>query len=155
MKSYFLGIDPGKLGAYVILDSQGDILLKGKYSDWKSMHDALVSVVDPSQIFAVLEQVAGRAKNGTKNAFSFGGNYGGWECFLQLLEIRYKVVTPQKWQTAILGKFPAGESKKRAAVYCKRKYGAAELLRSDKCHKPDDGIVDALCIAEYALNIKK
>lgn len=135
--TYFLGIDPGKTGAWAVINEQEDVVDNGP-------GDCFICMTFDYQPKTVLEQVHAFPGQGVSSVFSFGENYGGWKATLEILEIPYELATPQKWQKAILGAFPKGESKIRALEFAQKKWPKLNLK------KKDHGLVDALCIALYA-----
>lgn len=141
---YFCGIDPGKSGAWAILNEEGALYDNGAGDCFKCLNHK-----DITPTLTVLEQVHAFPGQGVSSVFSFGANYGGWVATLEILEIPYQLVPPQKWQKAILGSFPKGESKLRALEFAQRRWPTLNLK------KKDHGIVDALCIALYAMRLHK
>lgn len=147
---YYLGIDPGKSGAYVLLDEAGEVCLVSPYQNWKAIHDSLIDITPFNNIVAVLEQVSAMKGQGVTSMFNFGGNYEGWQALMEVLDIRYTLIGPQRWQKAIVGSIPKGKSKEYTTNYVKRKYGMAIMLKTARSKVPDTGIADAICMAEYA-----
>ena len=147
---YYLGIDPGSAsGAYAILDSEGSIVKVELFKGWKDSQNNILQVaLLPAKLIAVLEQVSGRPGERPKAVCSFCGNYMGWQSYLETSDISYTLCTPQRWQKAILGSVPKGESKKYAVAHVSRKYGA-DILIPPRCRTPHEGIADAICIAEF------
>ncbi len=135
--------DPGVTGGWAVINDQADLVESAPFSSWKNIHSILKDLNSHDKLCFALEHVHAMPKQGVSSTFSFGANYGGWQALLEILELSYILVTPQKWQKAILGSFPKGESKKRAFEYLTRRYPATKFL------KGDHGVVDALCIALY------
>lgn len=141
---YYGGIDVGASGGYAIFNTYGHIVTK-KFTSFKEASEDFKSIGNKG--FVVLEQVSAMPGQGVKSMFSFGSNYGGWQALLEILQIPYQLVIPRKWQAAILGSFPKGESKVRALSFCQKRFPHLNLK------KKDDGICDALCIALYAKHL--
>lgn len=144
--SYFVGIDVGKTGGWAILTGDGSFHSMESFKSYKEFKRKLEYFGSsfPKRFFTVLEQVSAMPGQGVTSMFSFGQNYGGWQALLEILEMPYQLSTPQKWQKAILGTFPKGQSKDRALAFVQRRWPELNLK------KKDHGIVDALCIALYA-----
>ena len=142
-----IGIDPGKKGCVVILDS-----IKGVASwlnmpfrpdgilDLTALNDALLPF---STAVIYLEKIHGRSGWGATSVFNFGVNYGqvlGW-----LFDKPHTLITPQKWQyVAHLG--TSGESAKEKSYQ-----SFIRLNPGSKVKKSHDGLVDAFHIARFGL----
>jgi len=140
MKIY-IGIDPGKTGAWAAMDDKGLFLNAEHFTNYKDFEESVKSV--GKNFMVVLEQVSAMPGQGVTSMFTFGQNYGGWIATLELLKLPYQLVRPQAWQKAILGSFPKGESKARALDYASRLHPNLALK------KKDSGIADAICMAHY------
>lgn len=144
-KPYFLGIDPGKTdGAFSIIDSEGTLVTYSKFEGWADVRDKTKPYRKDIKSCAI-EKVASKSGQGVKSVFTFGGNYEGWRCFLEICSISHALIPPTRWQKMFLGTFPSGESKARSVDFINRRYPHARL-------KPTQhGISDATCLALYAL----
>lgn len=61
-------------------------------------------------------------------------------------------VHPASWHAALKTREYVGENtKERALAYVKEKYPGIDLLATPRSKKPHKGIVDAICIADYAV----
>jgi len=143
----YLGIDPGQKGGIAVLagESQaqawrypGDVssaalLVKTILKDWKGTE----------QVMACLEQVHAMPGQGVSSTFKFGANFGAWQGILSANEIPYIMVTPRKWQQAILDA-GTGETKERSLNMARRLFPAVDMQ-----YKADDGKADALNMALY------
>jgi len=142
MINAYLGIDPGsETGAWAVINTSEHIET-GTFECFKCFRDS--NVISFSNTFCVLESVHCFPGMNSKAMTNFMTNFGGWQATLELLEISYQLIAPQKWQKQILGSFPKGQSKPRALAFARRKWPKLNLK------KKDHGIVDALCIALYA-----
>lgn len=139
--SYFCGIDPGKTGAWAVVNEEGSYVDAGNGECFKCLPR------DYTPTLTVLELVHSHPKQGVVSVFKFGSNFGGWKAALEILEYPYQLIPPQKWQKAILGSFPVGESKIRALEFAQKRWPTLKLIRKDH------GLVDALCIALYARSL--
>lgn len=99
---------------------------------------------------AFVEKVHSMPKQGVSSSFKFGQNYGTILGVLGAGRISTTLVTPQRWKKVVLT--DVGDKDKAAAIaFCRRMYPTCQLLASDRCRKPHDGMADALCIATYGL----
>lgn len=145
MTKHFIGIDPGKTGGIAVIDSSGEKMFSQPFTSWIDVKKIIANYGSESTV--CLEQVSSMPRQGVKSTFTFGMNFGGWIAALEILNVPYILVPPGRWQKAILGSFPKGESKARALSYVQRRYPAVEF------RKKDSGVVDALCLALYCKTI--
>lgn len=148
------GIDPGLNGAVVIIGKEIRLfktplvkLGKRPTYDLPRMRELLTSGID----FVVIEDVHAHPKQGTVSMFNFGVGYGLWKGLLSGLQIPYQVVAPQEWQREVLR--GTARDKQAAIEFCHRRFPRVSLLATERSRVPDDGLADALCIAEYGRRI--
>lgn len=140
----YIGIDPGKSGAWAAINGNGQPVISSEFAGFTSFADEIALLKKAYTIrLVVLEQVHAMPRQGVSSMFTFGANYGGWQATLELLELPTLLVRPQAWQKALLGAMPKGESKPRALAYINRLYPTLHLKKSQH------GLVDAFCLAEY------
>lgn len=142
-----LGIDPGLRGGVAYLGSTTlcyPLEIAGGEVDIRAFA-RLVRVLHPDLV--VIEKSGAMPKQGVVSTFSFGKTCGRLEGAIMALGFRLELVTPQAWKRSVL----AGTAKDKAAAiaYCCRAFPSVSLLRSERSKKLDDGMADALCIAEY------
>lgn len=137
----YIGIDPGKAGAMAILDGDSYFVTKFEQGEYIS---ALLGV-DPKQSIVCLEHVHAMPGQGVTSMFSFGQNLGWIQGVLETLGIPYELVTPQKWKR----EFSISDKNGSVSV-CKRLFPYIDLRRTERCRKDDDGIAEAVLMAEYA-----
>lgn len=167
-----VGIDPGLSGAFAAVQLDGPslgvwqlpILGRGKRRelDGKSLSDSLISLADPDGgggiSLVVVEGVTFMRGWGGASGFAFGRGYGTILGVLQSLGLPYETAWPRRWQAAVLPALPEGTPKeqRRAAMkaasiaYVSKRFPRACLLRTPRSRALDDGLADALCIAEFA-----
>lgn len=95
----YIGIDPGKKGAIVILDTAGltyAVPYEGMDTPMELLHPRTWSP------FAVLEKATAGHKQGVTSNFSFGENYGAWRMALHAGKISHQIVTAQTWQKVMI-----------------------------------------------------
>jgi crossover junction endodeoxyribonuclease RuvC len=168
----YLGIDPGVSGAWAIVNSAGQLVASGHFSDPSDVIGRIrtcrhidLSPQSPSMV-ACIEKVHAMPGQGVSSMFTLGENFGLWQGILHTMGIPFEMVTPAKWQRAVLDFLPErekpaeGEDEKacarrraenrktlKAAIvdFVRRRFPSAPLLR-----KKDSDVADAICIALYA-----
>lgn len=143
---YFLGIDPGVSGAFAAIEDIGNVSLVGLYQDRKILIDWLKSGHTAS---AAVEKVSAMPGQGVVSMFTFGASFGLMCGVLEAYSVPYELITPGKWQKAILD-FQVAERKERKAAttaFVLRRY--PDLYHLLKIKK-NQGIADAICLALYA-----
>ena len=93
-----------------------------------------------------LEHVGARPGQGVTSMFSFGENFGFIQGLLTPYSIPFELVRPQKWKK----EFSITADKNSSIAVCKRLFPDVSLLPTARCTKDNDGIAEALLMAEYA-----
>lgn len=142
----YIGIDPGKKGAMaVIFDGMDETVLVP--FDEKAYAETLCGCkARGNSVKACLEHVTAMPGQGVTSMFHFGENFGYIKGLLEAFEIPYELVRPQKWKK----EFSITGEKNSSIEVCKRLFPDVDLRRSDRCRKDDDGLAEALLMAEYA-----
>lgn len=151
-----LGVDPGLSGALALLSDEGAVVwcrdmptLRATRSRREVDGPTIVAWLEPfrraeSGVRMTIELPSVRplqhASAGIKTGISWGRVVG----IAEALSIPFEVVSPQRWQKAILGDVPKGCSKDMARAMAQRLWPQAELGK----RKTQDRS-DALCLAEY------
>lgn len=159
----FLGIDPGKQGAAVLIDRSGRPITArklphlGKDLDlppltaWLEVacYDAGCSV---DAVIAAVEALGSRPspKMGAASAITMGKNWGRLAGWLSGLGCRHDIVQPKAWQKLICP--GSSDPKTRSLGACRRLFPTLDLTPGRKV-KPDDNIADAALIAEWARRV--
>ena len=78
--------------------------------------------------------------------FNFGMNCGWIQGVLDSLNIPYELVSPQKWKK----EFGLASDKKASIRTAQRLFPGVSLKAGEKCRVENDGMAEALLIAEYA-----
>jgi hypothetical protein len=155
----YLGVDPGKKGAAVLLRGDGTLAGStnlphmGRDLDLTALCSWLEGVCyeegcTVDSICATIEALGARPspRMGAGSAITMGKNWGRLDGFLTGLGCRYDIVQPKRWQSEIC---PGGDDPKpRSIAACRRLVPALDLTPGRKT-KPDDGLADACNIAEY------
>ena len=137
----YIGIDPGKKGAMAIIRGPGDYTLVS--FDIEAYSRELLRV---DGAVCALERVGAMPGQGVTSMFSFGENYGFIQGLLTANAIPYELVTPQRWKKA----FEVTGDKNSSVAVAKRLFPGVSLLRTVNSRKDDDGMAEALLLAEYA-----
>lgn len=141
---YYLGIDPGKSGAMaVIFEITGEKMII-PYGEREYIN--LLRKLSGHEVKTCLEHVTAMPKQGVTSMFNFGVNFGYIRGLLEAYSIPYELVRPQKWKK----EFSITGDKNSSLDVCRRLFPDVSLRRTDKCRKDDDGMAEALLMAEYA-----
>lgn len=139
----YIGIDPGKSGAMAIIFDGMDETILTPFDEREYAH--LLRELNSQIAKACLEHVTAMPKQGVTSMFNFGQNFGYIKGLLEAFQIPYELVRPQKWKKEF------GISDKNSSVECcKRLFPGVDLRRTERCRKDDDGLAEALLMAEYA-----
>ena len=140
----YIVIDPGKLGAMAILWQTGDVELipfdKAGYTN------AIARANETDECKCCLEHVSAMPRQGVTSTFSFGENFGWCQGILDAYGVSYELVRPLKWKR----EFSVTSDKNTSIEVCKRLFPDVSLKRAENCRKDDDGLAEALLMAEYA-----
>lgn len=144
----WIGIDPGKSGALAVIseDSFGTMAWAIPFGE-KNYATELAKYIGLAQVKAVcVEKVNAMPGQGVVSMFNFGHNLGFIEGLLQAYELPYQLVPPQTWKK----EFSLNSDKQRSIEVCQKLFPHVSLLPTDKSRKPNDGMAEALLMAEYA-----
>lgn len=147
MKTFFIGIDPGKNGGIAYVDTQDGVSVTMPYSDTELID--LCSVVSHNwnqEAVCCLEKVSARPGQGVVSMFNFGQSVGYIKGVLESFRIPYQEITPQKWKK----EFGLNSDKAVSSEVCRKLFPEINLLATPRCKKPHDGMAEALLMAEYA-----
>lgn len=140
----YIGIDPGKNGAIAIM-KDGEITTH--VFDETAYIGLLRCVAEGEELAGCcLERVGAMPGQGVTGMFNFGMNFGFIQGALSAFEIPYELIRPQTWKK----EFGITKDKNTSIQVCKRLFPNVNLLRTEKCTKPHDGIAEAVLMAEYA-----
>lgn len=169
-KKIYCGIDVGKNGGLVLLDSDMKIVKKTKTPMIGTEYDIknIKKFLQNKDIFHVgIENVhAIQGPTGNSSNFSFGFGKGMLVGLVEGLEIPYTLVHPKTWQKVAwegvtkqikLGKVNKRtkkrskkvDTKKTSLIASKRLFPDESFLATSRSRTPHDGIVDAALIAYY------
>lgn len=142
----YIGIDPGQKGSSCILGFDEPIFCGPGV---EGLISALF-VTNYAGIHVVLEKSHAMKGQGVSSTFTFAQGYGELIGALKACKIAYTCVHPRTWTKVMLQGVPTRfEGKQRAAYAAAQLFPTIDLRRTPKCKKPDEGMVDALLIAEW------
>ena len=143
-----IGIDPGAAGAIAAINDRKQILYLSTYSKegYIFMLRALQQEHPEAEFACCLEHVGAMPGQGVVSMFKFGENFGWIQGVLETLGIPFELVRPQKWKK----EFSITSDKNTSVEVCRRLFPDAKLKKTDRCRKDDDGLAEALLMAEYA-----
>lgn len=139
----YIGIDPGKTGAMAVINKY---VTKVIPFNPRSYIKELTAVTSFSSCVCCLEHVSAMPGQGVTSMFHFGENFGWIQGVLEAFGIRYELVRPQKWKK----EFSITGDKNSSIAVCKRLFPGISLLPTERCRKENDGMAEALLMAEYA-----
>ena len=140
----YIGIDPGKSGAMAIIFEGMDETVLTPFDEREYTH--LLRDLNSQISKACLEHVGAMPGQGVTSMFNFGQNFGYIKGLLEAYQISYELVRPQKWKK----EFGITGEKNNSIEVCKRLFPGVSLRRTERCRKDDDGMAEALLMAEYA-----
>ena len=140
----YIGIDPGKKGAMAIIDGENVRIVPFDKDEYMHQIAETAAAVDPAR--CVLEHVGAMPGQGVTSTFSFGESFGWLQGVLEAWGIPYELVRPAKWKKA----FSVTADKNTSIEVARRLFPDVSLRRTDRCRKDDDGMAEALLMAEYA-----
>lgn len=147
----YIGVDPGKKGAFTIIDEDGEI----KVYPWSNesfilqmrrIYSVRAAHGNFYNEIACVEHVSAMPGQGVVSMFNFGQNFGFIQGVLSALGIPYELVRPQKWKK----EFSVTKDKNTSIEVCKHLFQSVSLKRTEKCKKDDDGMAESVLLAEYA-----
>ena len=170
-----IGIDPGLDGAFAIFEDGKCIHAEKLFFEEKILQmghvadtlEVLTFRLEPDLIMC--EHVHSTPNDGHVGAFTFGMGFGHIRGFCQGRGWNYETIRPVTWKRAVLKgamgmvpyaiariqeTYPKYNPKKRdknkatTIDYVMTQYPQIELCPG-RCRLPQDGLADAICLAEY------
>ncbi|MGP5563742.1 hypothetical protein [Vreelandella alkaliphila] len=148
-----VGIDPGLKGGISCIDTEGWTWAEplphiGKEVD---MHSILSTLAPPDVVESVIVERLGirpgqSAQSGATQGINWGRLIGG----LEVAGYSIRLVRPQDWKAKVLR--GTKKDKSDAIAFVSRAYPGVNL-KPGKCRTPQDGLADAVCIAEYGRHL--
>lgn len=144
--SVYMGIDPGKSGAIAVIGEERQIMELKPFS--KDGYKRIMRDYGGYDVVCCLEHVAAMPGQGVTSMFSFGENFGWIQGMLEANDVSYQLVRPRIWKKD----YSLNDSKQQSTEACRRLFPDVgnRLHRTDGSRKDDDGLAEALLMAEYA-----
>jgi len=157
----YIGIDNGLTGGLVALSDHHGLIV-GKLAMPQSRYRSR-NEINIRAIHIWLSEVTGgnlsnaeyviEEPNNSRNpstAYSVASSFHSMRGFFEAKLLHFHRITPQSWQTAMLGKLVKGESKPAALAKARQIWPDEKWLPTKRHRTPDEGLIDAALIAEYA-----
>lgn len=144
-----IGVDPGKSGALAVIyadENNQPFRIKVVPFDASVYREVISACVDESRVVCCVEKVGAMPGQGVVSMFNFGHNLGLIEGLLQANKIPYQLVPPQTWKK----EFSLSSDKQSSIDVCKKLFPNISLLATPRSRKDNDGMAEALLLAEYA-----
>ena len=141
----YIGIDPGKTGALAYIKEDVVNVMPFNEDIYKFTLSNL-SILGAENIRCCVENVGSRPGEAVSRVFNFGKSFGYILGLLEAYHIPYELVTPQKWKKV----FSVTADKNTSIAVCKRLFPGVSLLPTALRRKDNDGMAEALLMAEYA-----
>lgn len=136
----YIGIDPGLKGGIALIRDESATAVPFTKDLLK---EVCRSLKEPAVCF--LEKVGAMPGQGVTSMFNFGTTYGYIMGVLEAFDIPYQLISPQKWKKH----FSLDKDKTKSVETAKRLFPTVSLLPTERCHKENDGMAEALLIALY------
>jgi hypothetical protein len=159
MKRIYIGIDNGLTGGIVAISESGSILestvmptrgkAKGNEVDPLAIWHWICDLDEPTQNLCAVLETPGKHSPGAMALCSMWDSYGSIRSLLETRSIRHHRIAPQKWQRAMLIGCAKGDTKPAALIKARQLWPNETWLKSSRCTKPHDGMIDAALIAEF------
>lgn len=139
----YIGIDPGISGAMAVVDDSG--IAYAFPFDETDYVEELTKYVGNAKVRCVVEHVHSMPKQGVASSFKFGQNFGWILGAIAACGIQTELVNPQKWKR----EFSCTSDKNTSVAVAKRLFPNVSLKATPRCTKDNDGMAEALLMAEY------
>jgi len=153
---YFFGIDPGQKGAIAVVTFDGEFTIVDmplmpdkKAVDVKKLYSFVHYYMASSSCFLILEKAQPMPKQDVTGVFSYGLSYGKLLSTIEILEVPFQEVRPQKWKK----EFSLKSDKKQSVDAALKLFPKAKDLLITKRGALKDGRAEALLMAEYGRRI--
>jgi len=151
-----IGIDPGMKGAIAFRRGRGvtvrPLPVLRVTKNKRAVDEVTVRQILEHRRSAIqhvyIEKVQSMPGQGIASAFNFGAGWGLLRGICVGLHLPYTLVHPTTWKRVMCKDMPKG-TKDVAILVAKRLFPDVSLKRTARSTKDDDGLADALCIAEY------
>ena len=162
----YIGIDPGLDGGIAFIDDgkhsiQGASIkvfktpvISGKEYDIGEMRKILEKNTISRTCLALIENQISMPGQGLTSTLQTGKGFGVWLGLLAGLGLPYQVIGAKQWQTKLFtGVKGTLDTKAKSEVIAKRLFPDVDFRKSERATKANDGLTDAILIAEYGRRI--
>lgn len=144
-----IAVDPGLEGGLACLSDDGTrwaipLPHRGKEVDVLALLDALPPASEVTAV--VVERLGVRPGQSAQSGVTQGTNHGRITGTLESHRYPVRLVRPQDWKAKVLK--GTKKDKADAIAFVQRAYPDINLIPG-KCRTPQDGLADAVCLAEY------
>jgi len=87
--------------------------------------------------------------------FNYGEGYGTLKGVIQTLGIPLRLVPPREWTKELHKGVTGGKAKEKSKEAAGLLFPKEDFLRSPRCKKPDEGLMDAVLITEFGVREQK
>lgn len=142
----YIGIDPGAKGGYALVNAKNDAASAYPWNDVEFVN-WLIGLKESGETIAraCVEKVSSMPGQGVASTFKFGTGFGYIQGALTALKIPFQLVPPKNWKK----EYSLDNDKQKSIDACQRLFPDVNLILP-RCRKPNDGMAEALLIAEYA-----
>jgi crossover junction endodeoxyribonuclease RuvC len=146
----YLGYDPGKEGGFGLIDEHGSLIECIRMPKHESeIVNYLMNVAGRYHpVTVIMEKAQAMPKQGITSTANYVGAYQFVRGIVVTLGLRYQEVRPSEWKKVVLAGEGDKKSKDTSIRVCERLFPNVDLTPG-KCTKPQDGMAEALLIAEY------
>jgi crossover junction endodeoxyribonuclease RuvC len=157
-----VGIDPGKSGAVVAIDSSNllpvgawyaeqDYCSSGEYQDDRMaevMRCCAAGAAVPKLV--LIERQHAMPKQGGTSCLTIGIGFGLWRGICAGLGLPREIVSAPIWQKEMFRGVPGADKKDQAARVAQMRVPSLNLFPGRR-RKPHDGLADACCLALWGI----
>ena len=160
MSKLYIGIDPGRTGAWAFIDTKLDhvevidmCLLPDKSLNSLKMYKILSEYLkryDRKEVICILEKAQSLPKQGIVSTFNYASGYGELKAILKIAEIPFEEVRPAVWKKYynLSKKQKQGSVDLASTLYPDIEfYGKRGGLKHDRA--------EALLLADYGMNLQE
>ena len=146
MSKIVIGIDPGLKGSVCIL---GDPITFHPMPSSPFDLALILSKYPTATTHVFVEKAQAMPGQGSVSMFNYGRGFGEILGVIAALGLSHTLVPPVTW-TKVMHKGCYGkDAKAKSLDAVTRLFPHVDLMRTDRCKKPDEGFVDSLLIASY------
>ncbi len=161
-EQFYCGVDPGKNGAIIVLDSKSRItskytipLIKSTKTKNEYNMPELLNIIKkiPRPVMAFVEKAQAlpvKFGGGIAN-FQRGYSLALYEAMLVSEGISYRLILPRQWQKKMFNGVNATDTKAASLIVAKRQWPQENWKKNERCEKDHDGFSDACLLALYGM----